>query len=70
MDLAVFGVRVQTGTLNTAALMRTHPPKGYPGKYLNYVMTNTSQCYLEGILRVRRQYFPTERLTGSAWGFS
>ncbi|XP_020625895.1 uncharacterized protein LOC110063277 isoform X1 [Orbicella faveolata] len=31
LDLAVFGVRVHTGASNTALLMRTHPPKGYPG---------------------------------------
>lgn len=31
VDLAVFGVRVQTGTSSKAALLRTHPPKGYPG---------------------------------------
>lgn len=45
LDLAVFGVRVKTGASNTAVLMRTHPPKGYPGNYLNYVTTNTSQRY-------------------------
>ena len=45
LDLAVFGVRVKTGASNTAVLMRTHPPNGYPGNYLNYVTTNTSQRY-------------------------
>ena len=32
LDLAVFGVRVQTETSSIAKLLRTHPPKGYPGK--------------------------------------
>ncbi|XP_068694647.1 uncharacterized protein [Montipora foliosa] len=31
LDLAVFGVRVQTETSSIAKLLRTHPPKGYPG---------------------------------------
>lgn len=32
LDLAVFGVRVQIGTLSIAKLLRTHPPKRYPGR--------------------------------------
>lgn len=32
LDLAVFGVRVQSGTSSTAKLLRTHPPRGYPGE--------------------------------------
>jgi len=32
LDLAVFGVRVQSGTSSMAKLLRTHPPKGYPGE--------------------------------------
>ena len=68
LDLAVFGVCVQTGALNTAALMRTHPPKGYPGNCLNYVTTNTSQCYLEGILKVRHQFVLAEQIADRLLG--
>lgn len=32
LDLAVFGVRVQSGTSSMAKLLRTHPPRGYPGE--------------------------------------
>jgi len=39
LDLAVFGVHLQTCSSNTAVLLRTHPPKGYPGNYINYVTT-------------------------------
>ena len=32
LDLAGFGVRVQSGTSSTAKLLRTHTPRGYPGE--------------------------------------
>ena len=31
MDLAVFGVRIKSTQGSKAALLRTHPPKGFPG---------------------------------------
>lgn len=31
LELAVFSIRVKTGTSSSAALLRTHPPMGYPG---------------------------------------
>ena len=34
LDLAVFGVRLQSGTKSIAKLLRTHPPSGYPGTLL------------------------------------
>ena len=72
LDLAVFGVRVKTDASNTAVLMRTHPPKGYPGNYLNYVTTKTSHCcYLEDILLVHYYFYSAKQLVwGSGWGFN
>ena len=35
LDLAVFAVRVQRGASRIAKLLRTHPPKRYPGNRIN-----------------------------------
>ena len=36
LELAVFSVRVKTGTSSSAALLRTHPPMGYPGNLISF----------------------------------
>ena len=36
LELAVFSVRVKTGTSSSATLLRTHPPMGYPGNLRSF----------------------------------
>ena len=36
LELAMFSVRVKTETLSSAALLRTHPPMGYPGNLRSF----------------------------------
>ena len=43
LELAVFSVRVKTGTSSSAALLRTHPPMGYPGNLRSFSARSQKQ---------------------------
>ena len=49
LDLAIFGVRVQSEITTSAKLLRTHPPTGYPGKPKDEDCTSFSCVFVSQI---------------------